>query len=137
MSSPSRAIAAFLKAVAGLPKADLQKLSADLNDSIPEHLLRDQFNSDPATLAAETPIGSPQSASGNGASAMTREFSDPAPQSPISQTVAEFGQRLDRMEALQKTQTAVLSSIFAGLRALAKNEPFPSDAGGFNGQGDL
>src|SRR6185437_8865089 len=128
--SPSKAVAAFLKAVSGLPARDLAKLSADLNDSIPPDMLRDQFNAPASELAAETPIGRVQSASGGGAARMTAEFSDVAPANELTEMVSQFGKRLDATEETIKAQTALIRAVLRGLHALSKGEALPSDSTG-------
>jgi len=127
----SKAISAFLRAIGSLPKSDLTKLAHDLNDSIEPG--RDIWNDSASALAAETPIGPREAASGGGAAVMTQRYSDPAPQSELTALVATFGKRLDATEETIKAQTALIRAVLRGLDALSKGQAFPTDGEGANG----
>ena len=111
----------------GLLKADDYGLMEGQASANP-HYVHDQWDGDGATMpalhhvtgGASAPrrggtisIGNPQAASGDGAVAMQREYSNPAPQGGIADVAQEFGRMLTRMDTVAKARHAQLENRFS------------------------
>lgn len=111
----------------GLLKADDYGLMEGQMSANPHHV-HDQWQGDGATMpalhhisgGASAPtrggmlnIGNPQAASGDGAVAMQREYSNFAPQGGIADVAQEFGRMLTRMDTVAKARHAQLENRFS------------------------